>query len=298
MPKIESKSRFDNTYLPYILIAPSLLLMCLVIIYPLLRGVYMSFTDYNILHLDSANFIGLENYKKLVLDKDFWEVIAFTFIYVFGTVILSYIIGLIIALILNRDFKGRNIFRAVLLLPWIIAWVVAANSWLWILDYQTGFINNFLSLLGMPSINFFGSSLMAKITVILINGWKSFPFMMLVILAGLQNIPKELYESAYMDGANKIKSFIYITFPGIKQVTVLSTILMTIWVFNGFESIYLVTQGGPVRATYTISILTYRTAFYTNKLGFASAVATSLMAFMVIFSMIYTKITNSEGEEL
>ncbi len=291
-----TKRKLSQKFFPLMLILPSIVVICVVIIYPLLRGIYMSFTDYNIMKMNNVKFIGLSNFAKLLTDAGFWEVIGFTFFYAIGTAVLAYIFGLIIALFLNQELKGRSVIRAMFLVPWIIPWVVAANSWLWILSGETGFINQLFMSLGVIKrpLDFFGRAFSARISVLVLNSWKSFPFMMLVLLAGIQNIPKELYESAQIDGANKWHSFIYITMPGLKSVTVFSTLLLVIWTFNGFESIYLLTQGGPVRATYTLSILTYRTAFYNSTLGYASAVAVTMMFFMIILSIIYMKITKSD----
>ncbi len=283
----------NKKFFPFLLILPATISIILVAMYPFFKGLQLSFTDYNLLRMKDVQFVGIKNFINILTsDEEFWRVLGFTFIYVFGTVILSYIVGLAIASLMNQNIKGRSIFRALLLIPWVIPSVVAANSWLWVLNDQTGFINISLMKLGLiqKPLLFIAEPAMAKMTVIMMSTWKSFPFMALVLLAGLQNIPKDLYEAAEIDGAGWWHSLIYITMPLLKPVTFVSTILMSIWTFNNFENIYLLTRGGPANVTQVISILTYYTAFFRNKLGYACAISSTMVIFMVIMAQIYMKL--------
>lgn len=277
----------------YGLVAPAVILLFLIRVYPVVYGVVLSFTDASVTSVSKGlNFIGMKNYIDLFSDQQFFNAIGYTLVYVFGVVILSYAFGLFCAVILNGEIKGRAIFRAVLLVPWVIPGVVAVNSWLFAFNPQMGFINNFLKMTGLISspVEFFGSELQAQFTVIWTSAWKSYPFMMTMMLAGLQNIPADLYESASIDGANKWHQFRKITLPLLGNVTMVSTTLMTIWNMNAFENIWLMTQGGPNGATYVIGVLAYYKAFFQMKLGYAAAMSTFNMVIMLVLSYFYIRI--------
>lgn len=278
-------------------VLPVTILLLGICIYPLCRGIGMAFTNYNLLRPGKVRFTGLENIIEiLTTDAEFWHALGFSVFYALMTVFLSYVIGLVCAILMNKPIKGKGIFRALLLLPWVIPTVVAANTWIWILNSETGLINIILQNLHIikEPILFLSDTTIVKITAVIIGGWKNFPFMMLVILAGLQSIPSEVYESAYVDGANKFKAFWYITFPLLKSVTMISTVLMTIWTFNNFDLIYLLTKGGPVDATTTISIYAYNTAFFRNDMGYASAISVVMMVCMMIMCSVYMKLLKKE----
>lgn len=271
-------------------ILPATIFMVCVNFYPLLRGILLAFTDTNFLYPDKAKFVGVSNFIEILLkDTEFWGVIGFTFFFAITSVVVVYITGLGLALLLNREFKGKNFFRAFFLLPWIVPSVVAANSWLWMLNDQTGFINRTLMDWGLikEPILFLATGEMARLSAVFVNSWKNFPFMLLVLLAAMQNIPSDLYESAKIDGANAFQCFKHITIPMIKQVSVVTTVLMMIWSFNNFENVYLLTKGGPARSTMNISIYTYNKAFYRNEWGYASAVAVIMMVMMFVLSSVY-----------
>ncbi len=271
---------------------PATVAILFVSVYPFLKGLQLSFTNTNILAIENFKYIGINNYIKILTsDREFWRVLGFTFIYVFGLVIISYIIGLFLASLLNQNIRGRTIFRALLLFPWVIPPVVAAKSWVWILNDQIGFINVSLTKLGLidKPILFLADPNIAKITVIVTSVWKSFPFMTIVLLAGLQGIPKELYESASIDGATWWQTFLHIKLPLLKPITFVATILLSIWTFNSFENIYLLTAGGPGGATEVLSILTYYTAFFRKNLGYSCAIAGIMMIFLIIMTLIYLR---------
>lgn len=183
-------------------------------------------------------------------------------------------------------------------MPWVIPSVVAANSWTWMLNDQTGFINRTLLNAGIirRPVLFLATEHAAQFSSIMVNAWKSFPFMLLVLLAGMQTIDAGLYDSARIDGASRIQCFRYITMPMIKKISVVSTVLMLIWSFNNFENVYLLTRGGPARATMNISIYTYNLAFYRNQWGYASAVAVVMMLIMFLLSVIYRKLLRAEED--
>lgn len=288
-------------YLGYRMTAPAVLLIACVSILPLISGVVLSFQNYYLLKPNKPRgFNGIANYIKLFQDMEFQSVILYTFIYAFSIVVIAYLFGLVLAQLLNRQIRFRSIYRALVLLPWVISPTVASTNWLWVLNDRIGFINNVLrdwNIISSP-ILFLAVPKLARVTVIFTGAWKAFPFMAITILSGLQSINADLYESAYIDGAGYWKSFFYITLPSIKNISIVSTILTFIWNFNNFENIYLLTKGGPSDATYTLSILTYYTAFYRSNLGYASTIGTSMLAVLLILSQIYMKALRPSKKEL
>jgi multiple sugar transport system permease protein len=280
------------------LLSPTLLLLLLTQGYPFFYGIWLSFTDYFLLSMNAPSFIGLQNYVKILTqDSSFYPILGFSLIYTFANVIFSYVLGLMFALLLNRSFKGRGIMRAILLVPWVISAMVMASNWLWLMNDKYGFINTFLmkSHIIKEPILFFASRNMARFSVCMISVWRNIPFMSITLLAGLQGLDTNLYEASRIDGASWIQSFFYITLPGIKQVTAMSTTLMFIWSFNGFENIYLLTEGGPVDATMVIPIYAYQMAFFRSKLGYSAALSVLLMIIMILFSTLRLKFSKQDN---
>lgn len=283
------------------MLLPATLLICLISVYPLVRGVTMSFMNYNLLKPDKIGFNGVDNYIKLFTrDKEFWGVLGFTFTYTLSVVIIAYVMGLIFAMLLNRDIKFRGLFRALILIPWIIPGAVAATTWQWVLNDQFGLVNNVLQQLHIidKPILFLADKTITRLTVIWTGAWKSFPFMMITLLAGLQTIPDDLYEAAEIDGAGFWQRFAHVTMPMLKNVTATCTTLMFIWTFNSFDSIYLLTKGGPNNATYVLSIFTYYTAFMRSNLGYAAAISSILLLVLLVFITIYLALLNRERDRV
>jgi ABC-type sugar transport system permease subunit len=285
-----------NNAIGYFFILPSVLLILAISIYPLLNGFALSGMKYNLLSPGERHFVGLQNFSDILFtDGEFYGVLVYSFVYTIAVVALSYVLGLALALLLNIGIRARGLFRAFILVPWVVPPVIAAVNWSWVLNDQVGIVNLFLQRSGIihGAILFLGNASVAQITVILTSVWKSFPFMMVVLLAGLQGIPKELYEAAYIDGADTRQSFWYITMPMLKGVTSVCTTLMFIWTFNNFENIYLLTQGGPSRATFVLPILTYFTAFFRSEIGYASAISVIMLVVLLTLSLNYLRIFKS-----
>jgi multiple sugar transport system permease protein len=181
-------------------------------------------------------------------------------------------------------------------MPWVIPSIVSGTIWKWALNDQFGIINHLLMRWGIINkpLLFFSTSAAARMSVIMTGTWKTFPFMSIVLLAGLQSVPKELYESAHIDGANFFRRFLSITMPMIKGPSIIVTTLQFIWTFNNFENIYLFTRGGPANSTFVMSILTYYTAFYRNNLGYAAALAVVMLIVLMVLSLIYMRIIKSK----
>jgi multiple sugar transport system permease protein len=277
----------------YLLFLPAFIFLVFIRIYPVFNGLYLSFTNMGLVRGRNTRFIGFENLIKVLTDDpQFWSVLGFTFVYTFGTVIIGYFFGLLVAALVNNDIHGKMTFRAFILIPWVLPPIVASIAWQWCFNDQTGILNVVLKRLGMiqESILFIAEPATAQATVTILGGWKAYPFMMLMLLAGMQSISTELYESARMDGANTWQCFWHITMPMLKSVTLVCTTLMTIWTFNSFENIYTLTQGGPINATYVVSIYSYYVAFTRARIGYSAAISAVMLVFMMIFTVIYLRV--------
>lgn len=276
------RTRFQP--LPYVLLLPSLALIFLIELYPFINGV--SFSVHKGSLLGTGPFVGLDNYLRLFNSADFYNSLWFSFVFAFFNVMVSYLIGLALALFLNLDFPGRGICRVALLIPWIVPAVVSIVSWKWLIADRGGLVNIMLTSIGIGPIYFLSDSGWAMVAVIVIKIWRSFPFMMLTLLAALQVIDRTLYEAGKIDGANRWQLFWYITLPHLKNISIVQAILMTIWSINDFETPYLLTQGGPSNATENLILLSYRFTFGRNDVGRGSAVAILTLVVLMVLSTI------------
>lgn len=286
LPAIKTKRKLNSPLMGHCMLMPAFLMFLLLQLYPFMYGVGLSFTNYYLLTKKSPQFIGLQNFIDIFCDDPkFWPSLGFSFIYTFSIVIFSYILGVLFALLLNKEIKCKSLVRAFVLLPWVLSSSVMAMNWKWILNDRYGLVNRILSELGILSepLQFFSTAGMARFTVTFIGIWRNVPFMTIVLLAGLQSIPVELYEAASVDGANGWHRFWKITLPQLGAVTLTSTTLMFIWALNGFENIYLLTSGGPVNSTTGVAIYSYLTAFDGSRMGYAAALSVILMVIMIIF---------------
>jgi multiple sugar transport system permease protein len=274
----------------YLLVGPLVFWLVIMIVIPLIYAVYVSFTNAGIIGTE-ANFIGLQNYVKVLGDGEFRAAFGRSLIWAIGGAVLQTVLAFATALALNQAFRGRRFARTWIILSWIIPTIVLAILWRWMLNASYGVINFFVTTLGISNtpIDFLGSPKWALPTVIAINAWRWFPFLALLILAGLQSIPGELYEAAKVDGANATQRFFNITMPQLQPVLYVVGLIGTLWAFNIFDVIWLLTQGGPSDTTQTLPVLIYDRAFNGFAMGEASAISVLLCAFLLIFSVLYIK---------
>jgi multiple sugar transport system permease protein len=274
---------------PYTFILPAILTIFAIMIIPIFVAIGISFTDAKLLSFNQAKFIGLQNYTTFLTDRNFKYVITATSIYVIGGVALTYIFGLITATILNQKIKGRFLFRAMMILPWVIPQVVLVLIFRWMLNPQYGVINYLFASVGLISRDFgwLSHGHFAILAILMVTLWKQYPLGCLILLAGMKSIPDELYEAASVDGANSVQKFIHITIPGLRYVTAVLILLLVIWSFGNFVIIWLMTQGGPANRTATLTIFTYLNAFKFSKLGYASAIGFICLIVSLVFSVIY-----------
>ena len=262
-----------------LLLAPLILLIVIVIAYPLVQGFWYSFTDGSL--LKAGNFVGFKNYIALLGSAAFWHSLQFSLIFAAANIIGCYSLGLGLALLMQKDFPGRGALRVALLLPWIVPSLVAVVSWRWMINDQTALFNQIITAFGGKPQLFLADSNWAIVMVILIKIWRSFPFMLLSLLAALQTIDRTLYEAADIDGATPVQSFWHVTMPAISGVSVVMCLLMTIWTVNDFDTPYLLTGGGPANATENLVVLAYRYTFARNDVGMGSAVSFVTLFFLL-----------------
>ncbi|HLH74242.1 MAG TPA: sugar ABC transporter permease [Chloroflexota bacterium] len=280
----EPQRRWQFDAFPYLLLLPSVALIALINIYPFVTGFLYSLQDGTL--IQAGNFVGIDNYAGLLTDPEFQHALWFSALFALFGVSGSYVIGLGLALLLNQDIPGRGFFRVALLMPWIIPSIVSIVSWRWLIADQSGLINEMLKLVGIGPVYFLSTGGWAVFSVIVVKIWRSFPFMMLSLLAALQAINREMYEATAVDGAGPWQSFRFITFPLLLPVSIVLWILMTIWSVNDFETPYLLTMGGPSNATENLSVLAYLETFNRSQIGVGAAIAFTTMLILMVFAII------------
>lgn len=291
---IYSKDRIIGRSMILVLV----LFILLLEVYPIYKVIEFSLFKQQIIS-SSREFIGIHNFITIFNQSYFWVALKNSLIWTFGVVFLQLIFGIIVALILNEEFPGRNIHRSLVLFSYLIPTIVVAIMWKFMVSGKSGIINYFLSnlFLNIPT-NFLSNPKTALLTVMMIEVWKNFPFMVIVFLAQLQTIPKEQYEAARVDGANKISEIWHITLPHLKPVIFIALMLRTIFEFNYFDLIYMLTGGGPINFTTTLPILTYKVAFKEYSLGQSSALAVIILIIVLITSFLYLNFYNKSQKSL
>lgn len=259
----------------------------------------MSFNSVNIIKQGEMHFVGLQNYAQMISDPVFHIALRNTAIWTLGVVSLQYLLGLVVALLLNEPIPLRGLFRGLVLVPWVVPSVVAALDWRWIYAPDYGILNYVLSSIGVISdpLQWLSDRHLAMLAVIIVGVWKSTPFMAVVLLAGLQSIPKELYDAAEVDGASMLQRFWYITFPNLRYLSMIVTMLAIIWTFNDFDIVYVMTKGGPSNATHLLSTYAYLSAFTYSDLGYAAAISVVMLVILLVFAIFYSRML-TKGNEL
>ena len=280
----------QRTRLAYILILPSLFFIVLLNLYPLAEGVILSLQSQKLTRPNPDAFIGLEHYRYALFgDGVFWSSLYKTVLWTLGAVVGSYVISLGLAQLLNLEIRGRGLFRALFLIPWVIPDVVTALLWKWLYNDEFGVINFVLSRLGLISrpIQWLSNPDTAMFSVILVQVWKVYPLMTIVLLAALQSVPRELYEAAMLDGANAWQRFLNVTLPLIRSTSIIITLLLGIWTFQNFDIVFLLTGGGPAGATQILATLVYERAFFALDMGYAAALGVLMLIVLLGMSIVY-----------
>lgn len=275
----------------YYFLLPGILLIAVLIVTPLARAAMTSLYRTRGLRSD---FVGLENYGRLLTGSDFWSSLQVSVIFTVSCVFFHMVLGFGLALLLDRIVVGRTLVRVGILAPWIVAPSIGAVVWVWLLDPQFGVINHMLVSIGFlaEAQAWLAEPDLALLSVIVVDVWRGTPFVMLLLLAGLQGIPKDQYEAADIDGATAIQKLRFITIPNLKYLLVVASTLDIIYTIRHFDTIAVMTGGGPVGATEVLPVLIYNTAFSENRFGQASAVGILLLGIILIFSVFYLWLTD------
>ncbi len=275
---------------------PILFLVFVIIGFPSIYTFILSFTNKRIGY--PYHFIGIKNYVDIFKNPVYWRVLSNTIIYTFVCIIIKLMLGFAFALLLNENFKGRGFVRVAMLVPWAIPGMVAAHTWRWMYNDQYGIINAILRNIGLIDnpIPWLSDMKLALIAVIIVNIWRGIPFFLFSILGGLQTIDSQLYDAAKVDGAGIVSRFLNVTVPSIAPVLTITTLLSTIWTFNDFDNIWLITGGGPLNASSVISTFTYETAFISNQMGRALAVAISIIPILIGLMFVANKLLSREDK--
>ncbi|MCP4197694.1 MAG: sugar ABC transporter permease [Proteobacteria bacterium] len=289
-----SRFRLSDTQYSLLLLAPAVLLLSFTVLYPLLRGIALSFHSYNLINLASGTqFIGWDNFKSLLSSPDYRAVWGTTLLFVTGSVAGQFLLGFMIALVLNqKEIKNRNLFRGLLLMPWIVPTVVTALLWKWIFNQQYGVFNYILHSAGIISSfqAWIGDPNLALFSVILANIWKGFPFHMLILLAALQTIPEDFIEAAIIDGATSWQRFRYVVLPLLRYIIMIDLLVSIIWTFQNFTLIWTMTEGGPITATTTLAIGIFRISFQSFDMGLAAAIGTLWLVVLAVFTVLFVRV--------
>lgn len=276
--------------LPYLLLLPCFLVVIILYGYPMVLTFINSFNKVNLL-TGSSDFIGLANYKSIFNDPQFYKSLSVTVKYTIITVFLKIFLGFLLAYLLSSNIFAKKQFRFLVLIPWAIPQVAVSTLWKWILDGRYGYINYFFMKLGITKspILFLSDPNIALYCAAFVDAWLGISFVSMMFLAALEQIPTSLYEASEIDGANKTRQFFDITLPGIRQTFVTILILVTIWTFNSFNVIYVLTQGGPMRSTETLIIKIYQEAFSRFNIGASSALTMIVVVILSLMTFIYSR---------
>ena len=280
----------------YIFIIPAVVLLAAFLLYPALQTVRYAFTDYNIMRPDRIKFCGFNNFIELFQDKDFWIAVKNTLHFAVLVVPFQTILALALALLISSRRKGVSIFRAAYFSPQVTSMVVVAILWtvLYNSNPSSGLLNALLVKLGMEPCGFLNDPKTAMNSIIFMSAWQGAGYQMMIFLAGLQGIPKDQYEAASIDGAGKIKSFFYVTLPGIKNVISYVIMITVIQAMKLFTQPYVMTKGGPQNSTRTLVYYVYEQGFQKRNFGYACAVAAVFFVIVISLSMGMKKIIKAE----
>ncbi len=283
------KSFNSPTVLAYALIAPAAIYILAIVAWPLVETIRLSFTNSS---LAGEDYIGLENYEKMLGSKKFNKIVIRTFIWMFLSVSLNLIVGLIGAVLLNAKLPGRGMFRVLIMPPWVVPIAIGMLGWLWLYNGYFGIIAGVGMKTGILDgpFGFLAYKQSAFISTIIADVWVGTPMVTIFFLAAMQGVPKDLYEAAYCDGASRWHRFFKITLPQITPVIITMALLSAIWTFNSFEIIWILTEGGPRGATTTLIIDTYKMALGNYKFGKGAARAVVVMILLTIFAAFYMAI--------
>jgi multiple sugar transport system permease protein len=300
--------RDPRKYAPYVFLLPAVLLLFLGLMVPLWNAFYLSFFDWSMgTPWDSKEFIGLESYSRMLVDDDVHESVWVTLKFSFWTMFLEMVLGIALALLLEKPIRGMAVFRTIFILPLMVSPVAVGLIWKYLYDARTGLINYYLEKIGeaIPVLQYVGFERqlwladpdLALTSIIITDVWQWTPFIVIIILAGLQALPSDVTEAAYMDGANWWQMILFIKLPMISTIILVTFLLRLIDVFRAMEVMFILTFGGPGLSTQVLALHIYKTAFTAQQLGYASTISMLLIAILLVLSFIVMFYQNPLKEE-
>ena len=278
-----------------LLLLPTVLMLVGLVLYPFFYAIWLSFTDKTIGSV--GQFVGLKNFRYVLAWPPFSTALVNTVVFTVSAVAIKFVLGMAVALVLNQQIRGRNFFRAFLLLPWVMPAFVVYLVWRWLYDPLSGLLNHALLDLGLIAtpIAFLSERSTAMGSVIVAHVWRAFPFYAISFLAGMQTIAQELYDAAQVDGASRWQQFRHVTLPGLYHIIGVVLLLTTIWTANAFEPVYLLTGGGPSDATMVYTLLAYTLGMVNLRLGEAAAVSTLFLPLLIALVLAVTILLNKKA---
>ena len=283
--------------LAFVLVAPALLFLAATLGWPLVQAVQLSLQDVRVIGAPGA-FVGLDNYSRVLSNPSFWNAAWLSVVWVVANAVLQTVLALAVALVLNEKFPGVRVARTWVILTWIVPTVVVVVIWRWLFSTSGGMINPLLIQSGIVDrpVGFFATPWTAMATLVFINSWRWFPFITLMVLAGLTRIPDELYEAARLDGANAWQRFKRITWPSLAPTLGVLAVIGTLLSFNVFDIIWLLTSGGPAGGSKTLPVLIYETAFKGYRLSEAATISVLATILLMAFAFVATRALDRDGD--
>lgn len=280
-------------------IAPFVVTAALLMVYPIVEAIRLAFFSYNPLRPDLSAFVGLANFQYIFHDPLFWDSFRQATIWTALSILFQTVFGVAIALLLHRALFGMAVFRGLLLFPYIVPTVVIALIWRWIFNPEIGVVNYGLLSTGVISepVYWLSTPTMAMASTIMLNVWKYTPFVVICVLARLQSVPLELYDAAKVDGAGIVRRFLDVTLPQLKEVLIIVIVFRTIWTFNKFEEIYLLTKGGPGTSTFNLAVYSFEQSIASLRLGVGAATGVVMMVMLLLGSIIYLRVSGFGADE-
>lgn len=280
----------------YLLILPTLIVMTVFALYPLVDGLRYAFTDKSVLS-ETYQFVGLKNFNRLISDRIFWLSLGHSILLTAVVVVLQLVLGLVLASAMQQKLPGMSFFKSVIMASWVIPVAATVIMFKFMAQPDIGLINIILRALGLGSITryWLGDPTVAFPFIMLLHLWRNVPFYGIAFLAAMQAIPKSYYEAAEIDGAGAWKKFVYITLPSIRNMIIVMVTIHVLWTFNNFDFVYLATGGGPVDATNVLPVYVYRQSWESYALGYGASIGTVMFVILMLYFVVYIKIQERYG---
>ena len=277
----------------YLFVAPAVLLMGAGLIYPVVQGLILSMMDWGVgTPMSTAEFIGADNYLRMLRDENVQESMWVTFKFGFFTITIEMTLGVALALLLEKPIRGASIFRTIFIMPLMISPVVVGLVWRYLFDARAGWINHYMELVGFEPLIWLGEPHLAFFAIVFTDIWQWTPFVFIIVIAGLQALPSEVLEASRIDGANTWQQIFLVKLPMIKSILIIALLLRLIDVFKGLEVMLILTEGGPGLATELLSLHVYKTAFDAQQLGYAAAISVLLLLIVFALSLAILLVSN------